>query len=649
MKKIFIAAIALMLIMSLVTPGEASAADDLTGHKYEEQVRKLMELGVIQGDDKGKIEPDRDVTRAEFVKMVVEAFEIGKAAEGAALSFSSASNQLDFKDLKAGAWYIGPITAAVEAGITTGYPGNLFKPSEKITRQEMASMVSRALTAKGINVKAEDTAELSFSDSNSIHPAHRDNVRILTHHGIMNGNTDNTFKPLDNSKRWMVALVMLKGRDEVFPPQNLPFQASTVLTDSTKVVRQFETFAQAKQYVQSTNNVHAVEANNKVIWMQSGIVATNAFTEVYHTQNFQWAPGGQFRPYVSSNTEMKYLDSTDQFVKVELAGKTGYVKPENVVLIPDGMKKGQSYYRVANGNLEHILYNHFTGAYVSTGAIGKAPAGLSQGVEYFSWDGANFTTKNGQKVTESHQYFNKLPLHTVSNYTAAELDKYLNDKFPYYNQTAYGKRWTTSPLVGSGRFFKEMEQKYKINALYLMSHAIHESAWGTSKIAQDKNNLFGYGAVDSDPYRGAYTYATFRESIEDAAQRVNQNYQTVTGSFYNGSILGNKAAGMNVRYASDAYWGEKIAGHMYRADVHLGSKDINKKTLGITTTDGLNFRSGAGTSHSSLYKLNENIPVVINGSQSVSGVNWHRVQSENKLYAEAFVSGQYIRMLPVAK
>nr|WP_316046862.1 glucosaminidase domain-containing protein [Planococcus glaciei] len=152
-------------------------------------------------------------------------------------------------------------------------------------------------------------------------------------------------------------------------------------------------------------------------------------------------------------------------------------------------------------------------------------------MKYYSWDGTVFTNASGALVTEAHQYFSKLPLRTASNYTAAELDKYLNDAFPYKGKTQNGKMWTASPLVGTGKFFKEMESTYKVNALYLMAHAIHESGWGTSKIAQDKFNLYGYGAVDADPYKAAFAYATFRESIEYAAQKVSANYLTTTGGF----------------------------------------------------------------------------------------------------------------------
>ena len=60
----------------------------------------------------------------------------------------------------------------------------------------------------------------------------------------------------------------------------------------------------------------------------------------------------------------------------------------------------------------------------------------------------------------------------------------------------------------AGVFF-EIEQKYNINGVFLASVAIHESGWGTSLIAKDKNNLFGYGAYDSSPYQSSFSFDTF--------------------------------------------------------------------------------------------------------------------------------------------
>ncbi len=49
-----------------------------------------------------------------------------------------------------------------------------------------------------------------------------------------------------------------------------------------------------------------------------------------------------------------------------------------------------------------------------------------------------------------------------------------------------------------------LKKKYNINGIFLASIAIHESGWGTSQIANDKNNLFGYGSYDATPYESSF-------------------------------------------------------------------------------------------------------------------------------------------------
>ena len=60
---------------------------------------------------------------------------------------------------------------------------------------------------------------------------------------------------------------------------------------------------------------------------------------------------------------------------------------------------------------------------------------------------------------------------------------------------------------------ENIEKQYNINGIFVAAVGIHESAWGTSKIARDKNNLFGYGAYDSDPYNGSYEFEEYIDGI----------------------------------------------------------------------------------------------------------------------------------------
>lgn len=117
--------------------------------------------------------------------------------------------------------------------------------------------------------------------------------------------------------------------------------------------------------------------------------------------------------------------------------------------------------------------------------------------------------------------------------------------------------------------FYNMEKKYNINGIFLASIAIHESAWGTSQIAQDKKNLFGYGSYDSTPYESSFEFADYSEGIETVAKSLVKYYLNPTGTkiydgetalawYYNGPTL----AGVNTRYASDSAWHEKVFSYM---------------------------------------------------------------------------------------
>lgn len=124
-------------------------------------------------------------------------------------------------------------------------------------------------------------------------------------------------------------------------------------------------------------------------------------------------------------------------------------------------------------------------------------------------------------------------------------------------------------FTNNAEYFYYIEKQYNINGVFVASVGIHESAWGTSKIALQKNNLFGYGAYDSNPYNGAYNFSNYSESI-DLISRVFVKYyinpkgtsiyggEKAVGTYYNGSNL----SGINKKYASDSNWASAVYSHM---------------------------------------------------------------------------------------
>lgn len=167
----------------------------------------------------------------------------------------------------------------------------------------------------------------------------------------------------------------------------------------------------------------------------------------------------------------------------------------------------------------------------------------------------NTSEVNSNNLTKN-QILN-LDLRTRSALTSYEIDNYI----------LKGTR-----LEGLGEAFIKAEIKHNINALFLLSLGIHESAYGSSLIARDKNNLFGLGAYDSSPYKSAIYFNTKTEGIDYAANYIVNKYLNKNGPFYsNGYTLKH----VNKRYASDPLWGEKIASHMY----NLNSKILFRQEV----------------------------------------------------------------------
>lgn len=110
-------------------------------------------------------------------------------------------------------------------------------------------------------------------------------------------------------------------------------------------------------------------------------------------------------------------------------------------------------------------------------------------------------------------------------------------------------------LHGLGHAFKAAEKKYDVNALYLLAHAMHETDFGTSFIAQHYHNLFGWNAIDSDPTGFATRFRTFAAGIDFVTSQISESYLSPTGRFYGGAAT---LRGMH-HYASDPDWAMLIA------------------------------------------------------------------------------------------
>lgn len=163
----------------------------------KDYIIKLYDLGVISGDGNGAFHPDRDVTREEFVKMLLLAFNVE----------IDEKPQESFADVSAGSWFEPYVAAAYKLRLVNGISATEFGTGRCITRQDMAVMIVRCLEYKGIFLESSENNH-RFGDEADISGYARDAVNNLKEAGILSGDTNHNFNPGLFAKRAEVAKVL---------------------------------------------------------------------------------------------------------------------------------------------------------------------------------------------------------------------------------------------------------------------------------------------------------------------------------------------------------------------------------------------------------------------------------------------------------
>ncbi|MDD4547958.1 MAG: DUF5011 domain-containing protein [Bacilli bacterium] len=307
------------------------------------------------------------------------------------------------------------------------------------------------------------------------------------------------------------------------------------------------------------------------------------------------------------------------------------------------------------------------------------------------------TNTKAVNKTPYYNYYLYLPYRSYSNATAADLNTYINtrysakiNRFAYYEynldklpdapgieecasianviekrgcegekRLATGRAGTwvdvtkginfengVSMLHGEGANFVNSQELYGANSMLTFSIAINESAFGRSAISVTKYNLFGHSAYDHDAFGSAGNYNSIKAGITYHADNfISDGFAHPLDSRHYGSHLGNKGSGINLKYASDPYWGEKAVQYYAQIIDETGINDFKKDTIGIKiSNDSVNVRQTPNTSSKSLYllKSTSNLPVVILDEvegEVLNGNNiWYKIQTDPSLD----VNGNYV-------
>ena len=348
-----------------------------------------------------------------------------------------------------------------------------------------------------------------------------------------------------------------------------------------------------------------------------------------------------------AHIESDYSNTNRTWVaKVRVGNFTGWIKASTYEIVPITWIKSTSTYTVSASEIRHNYVAKIQNNYNGSGGrtIGPKPEMLGVGT-YYSYDGHYFYTnlktlikdyKNGNynnSVNKNNPYYNYymyLSNHTKTTYSSMNIDEYIRNNMGY-KENVYGNAASqgTSRLYGMGTFFYYAQEKYGVNAILSLSLSRNETGNGTSNLAINKNNGFGLNAVDSNPTQAANWYATFSSSILGYASKwITYGYAHPRDWRYFGPQFGDKWIGMNVKYASDTYWSEKMAANYYALDRALGLQDYNYYQLGVVNGPTRAYQNPS-TSSRFIYEYPEKEDaLVIVDETTVNGEKWYKVVSD---------------------
>lgn len=366
------------------------------------------------------------------------------------------------------------------------------------------------------------------------------------------------------------------------------------------------------------------------------------------------APAGTY----SDDAAYLGVDPNTLRIKIKVSGVTGYIgKYENEVtktnilydIIPISWVKTPTYYQITNDSIIHHFPANMSGTNGEAAiTIGRKPDMVNPG-NYYSYDGNYFYTdmklllddyRNGvtsHAVNANNPYYNYyqyLSFRTKTNYSAANLNAFI------------GSRTSSGIMLNTGDSFIDAQNKYGVNAALMFSIGINESAFGNSPIALAKNNLFGLNATDKNPSENASVFASAADCI------YNYAYGWLSYRFlqpgdamdrFHGAMVGNKLSGLNIKYASDPYWGEKAAAYYYQLDRYFGFQDYNSYTIALLNNQYQNTvyakktPGGLNVSTQFYQYRDKDSAVVVIGETTGPAVNgnttWYQIMSDPDLRA----------------
>lgn len=160
---------------------------DILHHWAKDTILDAVKKGFVDGYPDHTFRPDNNISRAEFVTMLLRALHI-QPGDNSNLSFADLSIIPE--------WSRPYVSEAVQAGIITGYEDQTFRPARPITRAELAVMIVKAL-----GLKVDPNAQSAFADASDIPDWAVPYVATAADAGLIQGRDGHMFAPNDNATR----------------------------------------------------------------------------------------------------------------------------------------------------------------------------------------------------------------------------------------------------------------------------------------------------------------------------------------------------------------------------------------------------------------------------------------------------------------
>jgi len=174
---------------------------DISNHWAEDAIKDMASRMVVEGNEDGRYNPNNYMTRADFAMVIINALGLEKSA-----------GESIYTDVKTTDWFFGYVKTATAYALINGYDGNHYGPNDFITREQVMTIISRAMKLTGLNSELTDVEVnkilAGFSDKTNVSAYAAENVAACIKAGIINGTSFDTLSPKSYTTRAEAAVMI---------------------------------------------------------------------------------------------------------------------------------------------------------------------------------------------------------------------------------------------------------------------------------------------------------------------------------------------------------------------------------------------------------------------------------------------------------